>query len=285
MSFWRAISLFWKGAKPDQGLGLDRPVFVVGCCKSGTTLLSALMLQHPDLGPKHQLVQGEESPQEKANRLLNDDQFNVLAHEVEQKEVWDRYFPMQGVKLRMGIELRLLENPLRRQQQFELVRDLTSDLIEPRFFSKHPANLYRLHALRDMFPDARFIGIHRDGRDVIASWGRKGNRWRQFGGYAPAIEAFGTKWSDAVEHLEHYRESMDVHMCRYEELVQQPNRVLREVFEHCELSPQPAAGDLLDLRCQQGLWRSRVPAEFHSQVEAVTARMREKLGYSEPSEA
>lgn len=285
MSIWRAISQIWNRKHKEQGRGLDRPVFVVGCCKSGTTLLSSLMLQHPDLGPKHQLVQGEESPQEKASRLLNDDQFNVLAHEVEQKEIWDRYFPMQGVKLRMGIELRLLENPLTHPQQIELVRELTADLIEPRFFSKHPANLYRLHALRDMFPQARFVGIHRDGRDVIASWGRKGNRWRQFGGYASAIETFGTKWSDAVEHLERYRESFGVHLCRYEELVQQPDRVLREVFEFCELSPYPAVAEALELRCEQGLWRSRVPVEFHDQMEAVTAKMREKIGYSRVEDA
>jgi hypothetical protein len=285
MSFWRPINPFWKRRRYPKGWELDRPVFVVGCCKSGTTLLSSLMLQHPDLGPKHELVQGEESPQAKASRLLNDDQFNVLAHEVEQKEIWDRYFPMQGVKLRMGIELRLLENSLTRQQQVELVEALTADLVEPRFFSKHPANLYRLHPLREMFPDARFVGIHRDGRDVIASWGRKGNRWRQFGGYASAIETFGTKWSDAVEHLERYRESLGVHMCRYEELVQQPDRVLREVFEFCELSPQPAVGEALALRCEPDLWRSRVPVEFHPQVEAVTAKMREQLGYSQPDEA
>ena len=78
-------------------LGLDRPIFLVGCCKSGTTLLSSLLLQHKDLGPKHRLVRGEGSSQDKVQQLLEDHHFNTLAHEVEQKEIWDRFFPMQNV--------------------------------------------------------------------------------------------------------------------------------------------------------------------------------------------
>ena len=260
-------------------LGLDRPIFLVGCCKSGTTLLSSLLLQHPDLGPKHRLVRGEGSSQDKVQQLLEDHHFNTLAHEVEQKEIWDRFFPMQNVKLRMGLELRLLENPLTADQQRELVKRLTTELREPRFFSKHPANLYRLHALKAMFPDARFIAIHRDGRDVIASWGRKGNRWKQFGGFASAIETFGKKWSDAVEHLEEYRAAFQIEVCRYEDLVQAPTHELQRLLSACDLPACESITENLELRSTPSLWRSRIPTEYHDLTEQVTARMRTRLGY------
>ena len=130
-----------------------------------------------------------------------------------------------------------------------------------------------------MFPDARFIAIHRDGRDVIASWGRKGNRWKQFGGFASAIETFGKKWSDAVEHLEEYRAAFQIEVCRYEDLVQAPTHELQRLLSACDLPACESITENLELRSTPSLWRSRIPEEYHDLTEQVTAQMRTRLGY------
>jgi hypothetical protein len=60
---------------------------------------------------------------------------------------------------------------------------------------------FRIHVLRDLCPQAKIAAIHRDGRDVVSSWGRKQNRWEQFGGYEPAIKMMARRWNEAISAM------------------------------------------------------------------------------------
>ena len=243
-------------------------------------MLGMIFLHHAQLGPKSELTQQFSSAGSGTAALLNDQCFDRIAHEMESKSLWDRFFPMQEVSLRIGKELTLLQNPLAP----EAMRHLMTELAKPtapseRLFSKHPANCFRLHALREIFPTAKLIVIHRDGRDVIASWGRKGNRWHRFGGFEAAIETFARKWNETVDHVELYRDQLGVEVVRYEDLVREPIPVLRRLFQFCEIDESPDFVHRIALRQELGLWKSRVPNEFHPLLENLTARNRERLGY------
>ena len=95
-----------------------------------------------------------------------------------------------------------------------------------RWAEKTPEYTLILDFIDELFPDARYIHVIRDGRDVVASFRE---RW----GYLAAIRVARGVW---VRHVraardfgrrvarERYTE------IRYERLVAEPERVLRELF-------------------------------------------------------
>ena len=257
---------------------LDRPIFLVGCGKSGTSVLGALLSCHPDVGPEFQSEENVGAlPQDRLNALLRDELFGTLAAKMEQKAAWDRYLPIHSVPLRIGKELTLLRNPLSNSGKSRLVAALTTEFTQQRFFNKAPFNTFRIHVLRSLFPDAKLIAIHRDGRDVIASWGRKQNRWSRFGGPAKAIPIFAGKWNEAVDHIERYRRELDVKVVRYEELIDNPQRIVAALLEFCELDYDNELYDNLQLGNRVSLWQERIPASCHELVESLTQRNRKRV--------
>ena len=273
---WERMTRYWLLTRQQ----LDRPVFLVGCSKSGTTVLGLLFSYHPQVGPKNAHEKEYSNLQHFLNAILDDKVFGDVAHEMEEKSLWDQYFPIENCALRTGKELALYKNPLSPVRQREFVDQLTRRLHEPRYCSKQPFNTFRVHVLREMFPDAKIVAIHRDGRDVAASWGRKQNRWDKFGGYVSAIEIFARKWNEAVDHLEEHKEALDIYTVRYEDLVQAPWQQLTQVFEFCALDC-PAIYHGLELRRKVGLWRERIPWEYHDQIDRLTKKNRDRLGYVE----
>lgn len=258
---------------------LDRPIFLGGCAKSGTTMLGLIFLSHPQTGPKKFSDQQQLPSLHELPHLLHEEVFNVVAHEMEKKQTWDKYFPMDGVDLRIGKELTLLKNPLTPAESVAFVEEITADFVEPRFFSKHPATGFRVHVIRELFPDAKILMVHRDGRDVIASWGRKGNRWKRFGGHESAIRLFAKKWNDTVEHIERFREELGLITFRYEDIVADHETAIADLFQKCELDSNDELLKAIELRDAKSLWRERIPEEYHSLVNELTAGNRAVLGY------
>lgn len=249
---------------------LDRPIFLVGCGKSGTSVLGMLLLAHPQLGPKIAPTRDAVALQLQLNSMTNDVFFGPIATEMEQKHVWDPFFPVDGVDLRIGKELTLMHNPLSMKARSRLIAKLTKKFEQQRFFNKAPFNTFRVHVLRELFPTAKLIAIHRDGRDVVASWGRKQNRWQHFGGYKNAINVMSRKWTEAVNHIERYRDELDIKTLRHEELVSDPQEVLRNIMEFCELPYKPELYDDVELTCRTGIWRDQIPVEFHLLLKSLT---------------
>jgi len=262
-----------------QPAELDRPIFLVGCAKSGTSMLGAIFSMHPDIGPKSPHANKFESAQRFLNSLVDPHVHAVVAHEMEYKEVWDKYLPVENVSLRIGNGLILEENPLTTRQTRRLVGELTRDFHAARFFSKQPFNTFRVKFLRQVFPNCKIICIHRDGRDVVSSWGREQNRWELFGGFDAAIRTFSSKWNEAVEYVEDKKRELEIYTLRYEDLVSDPRQALQNIFEACELSYVPQIYDSLELACQVGLWKVRIPPEHHQLLGDLLDRNLTRLGY------
>jgi hypothetical protein len=261
---------------------LDKPIFLVGCSKSGTTLLGALFTFHPDVGPK---LPGDinrySSYQELLDEVLKDKDgfFIKTAYAIEQIHLWEKYFPFAQVKLNIGKELALYENPLTERQTRTFLRLLSRNFHDARFFTKQPWNTFRVHMLRQIFPDAKIIAIHRDGRDVVTSWGRYKDRWNDFGGYANAITTFSRKWSEAIDHIEVHKQELDIYTIRYEDLLRNHTEALRKLFAFCELPYPEGIYEQLTFTANDGKWKKLIPSEFHPHLQKQTAHNLERLGY------
>lgn len=114
------------------------PIFIIGCPRSGTTLLFRLLQRHVDVGTPggegHILWNTFQHPRERgwsSDRLLEDD-----------------------------IE------PRERKFFYAAIRRMTG---EGRFLDKTPRNCLRIPYLLELFPGARFVLLKRDGPPTVSS--------------------------------------------------------------------------------------------------------------------
>jgi len=260
---------------------LEKPIFLVGCGKSGTTMLGLMFSFHPAIGPQNSHFDKFESPQEFLDNVLKAEVHGKVAHEMEEKPLWDRYFPTQGVDLRIGKELIVYSNPLGRVKTAMLRKEMTENFQELRFFSKQPFNTFRIHVLRELFPDAKILAIHRDGRDVVSSWGKEVNRWDKLGGFEKGIPIFARKWNEAVSHIEEHKDELEIFTVRYEDIIENPQRSLKQIFDFCELEFSDAIYNDLRLANQCGKWKERIPEDFHPELNRLTRENLQRLGYAD----
>ncbi len=212
----------------------DRPIFVVGCARSGTTLLQSMIHAHPRLAmpPENRFV----IPVYKKRMALGDlrkrDGAELVADEV------GKY----GTRLkdlgltRARVRARMYESPPTVGSQVGSVLELYADRhTKRRWGDKRPNYIQFLPELMALFPDAQLVHIIRDGRDCAASlitmpW------WEH--GYARAV----CKWRDAIEAGNTAKSlgSDSYYEIRYEDLVAKPAKALGELCDYLDEDFNPA---------------------------------------------
>jgi len=86
---------------------LDRPIFLVGHARAGSTILPAMLLSHPDIGPKPAAVAdgGLREPTDDLTSLLNLNVHLRFTAKLEHKDVWFAPCGGKDVFTHMGREL------------------------------------------------------------------------------------------------------------------------------------------------------------------------------------
>jgi hypothetical protein len=275
------------------GAGATFPV-VLGCVRSGTTMLRALLDSHPDLAvpPEAYFVVPalEQRARYESGRGLDRDRLlaDVAA---------DRSFPDWRLGPDALAEVRATPMTTVPEALLALYGAYAHQHGKPRAGDKTPSHLLHVGLLADALPDARFVHIVRDGRDVVPS----------ILGMDFGPDRFATAvlfWSRRVERgltagaalgPARYRE------VRYEALVADPEAALRDLcpFLGLEYSPEmlryhERADELLDgLRDTghvQGVrrpptagvrdWRTALDPHQVQLFEALAGDLLDRLGYA-----
>jgi hypothetical protein len=201
--------------------------FVIGMTRSGTTLLRLMLDSHPDLTipPETHFIPDiiklyhEELPDPDAiaDVLVGSrrwDDFQIPA-EVMRKEL-EKLRPM----VRPEVPIRTFYRLYAKRQG------------KPRWGDKTPGYATKMRRINRVLPEARFIHMIRDGRDVALSLKEReadmtteqvARRWRH------RIN----RTRRAAKHIEGY---LEIH---YEDLVADPETTLRKICEHIELDYSP----------------------------------------------
>ena len=221
-----------------------RPIFIVGCPRSGTTLLQLMLHAH-----RHIAIPPE-------NRFLLElydqrQEFGDLRDPVNRRSLVRFIVSRRGSKLRdFGLDTRTVRRKLMRAASTVGTAGATvfsayaAQFGKRRWGDKRPSYIQRLDTIVRLFPDAQVIHIIRDGRDCVSSLKRM-PWWR--GG---SIKAIWT-WRNAVIAGERARIRLgpDAYAeVRYEDLVRDPAPQLRrlcdfldEPFDEAMLEPHRVA--------------------------------------------
>ena len=233
---------------------MDRPVFVIGCNRSGTTLLFSNLGEHPRVWTLYEEAQHVFYRHFPIDPELGDRVVAVPSPEVGQAIAEALYQKAHNKEVfrdgRFGrwIPRKLLQRPMNRLYKRPPIR-----LVE-----KTPANSLRIPFLSALFPDARFLFIVRRAEDVISSlmegwknWSGTGDgewtygRWHYL--VPPGwrswvdrplqeicafqwVEANGTAWEDLERHCPgRYL------LIRHEDAVARPSEIYSRVLDFCQL--------------------------------------------------
>jgi hypothetical protein len=197
------------------------PVFVVGVPRSGTTLLSAMLSAHPRIAisPETHFMRWAERHRDLD--LSRDEDLETFWSDYRAGEPFSR-LGIDGEEARARIDALIPRGY--REVFLTLVELATERTGKPRRGEKTPAHEEWVTTLLDWFPESRVIHVLRDPRAVLASLRRVS--WAR-----QPLAFYAWRWAGAVDRLHALSGEPRVRAVRYEDLVTEPARVLREICE------------------------------------------------------
>jgi hypothetical protein len=270
----------------------EEPFFVVGCPRSGTTLVRWMLREHPRLAvPPEAPWLVEFAPRrrrwskKRQERLLDE----ILRHHT------FAYWALTEEAARAAVARRQPSN------YAELVATLFEAHAErqgkPRWGNKTPENVLHIEFLDGLFPNAVFVHVIRDGREVAASLEEQG--WS-----SPGLVGKAHWWRDLVTAGRRAGQGLGpARYCeiRIEDLIADPQDVLQRVCAAIGESYTPRMleytrrGGELDSweesarRSHQHLgkpptpglrdWEAGVSADERDEVERICRPLLTELGY------
>ena len=195
----------------------DRPIFVVGAPRSGTTLMRSIIDAHPNIC----CPVWETGIFEKLATIVNGD---IKLHLEKSPN-----FPMKRSDLLQWCQ-RSVE---------DLMHCLVSEIGKPRWAEKTPAHVFHIDLIHEIFPQAQFIHMIRNGRDVVRSlqnmlFGPRDIRWST------------KRWIESVQAGRVSGEKLPKGQyleIRYEDLLRNPEQILKQL---CEFVREPWMPQMLD---------------------------------------
>ncbi|MFP4597331.1 MAG: sulfotransferase family protein [Persicimonas sp.] len=201
-------------------------VFIVGCPRSGTTLLQSLLAAHPEI---------VSFPESHFFNLLRSDGLTERLRDLTRSQMrahLEDYFAQMG-------HPKLAE----RARRFKLTErgyigafvdcldELARDAGASMWLEKTPSHLVRIPLIERHVPTARFIHIVRRGVDVVASLYKVTQDYPEAWGGARSIDTCINRWLTDVERTESHLDKPHHTLVQYERLLAEPERELARLCE------------------------------------------------------
>lgn len=239
---------------------VDRPVFITGLGRSGTTILGILLSLHKQVG------------------YLNEPK--ALWHVVDPRQDINGNYSNVDARFRMDATDATPAMGLRARRLFSRYLTLTGST---RVVDKYPELIFRVGYVRALLPDAKFVFITRSGADAVPSvvkwserlgvqsgdhtddwWGRNDIKWHYLREQLLlGNPEYGSVWPLATPDLDHAnRAALEWIVTMREGLAQEqryPDAVIRVAYETLLADP---AGELVRLQQQCSLEPDPLVAEY-----------------------
>lgn len=273
---------------------LHRPIFIVGCPRSGTTLVQCILSassQAFSLPETHFFAWvlpaiGSPAPDARVSvdqvRLARE-AFDSEAELTLPASFWS---DLEGQKnlTALGVFLAVVDH---------FRPDASADL---RAIEKTPRHVLHLDAIGTTFPDALFVDVVRDPIDVASSL--LGVPFES----SRSVLSYAQRWTESIQAARAYARNQPgrIKTIVYEQLVREPESSVRELCAFVDLAYEPAmleefgteaarnvgrgeswkrdvkSGVIMD---RKGVWRTRMTPGQAWLVAQTTYRQRRELGY------
>jgi hypothetical protein len=276
----------------------DRPVFVVGCGRSGTTVLYEVLCEHPELAWFSNW--SEQFPGRSSVALLH--RARRLGRPAKGSPVWSRWrpHPVEGYASWdhcTGLLPGGLDRPLAADDVTEAARARAVGIVgghvrfqgASRFVNKNTRNARRIPYLASVFPDACFVHVVRHPVEVARSlaevafwadlpiWWADGRTPRQLTGEGvdPLVLA-ARFWSRELEVVRRDRAGIPTDRfldVRYEALLDRPQPVLAGLSAAIEIDPSAAVSAAAAARLTRGRGPTARPELSRDALDAIWAEV------------
>lgn len=285
--------------------GRDPFVYVVGCPRSGTTLVQRILDAHPDLAVSRS-THWVTLPLRDGAWSLPDGR---ATPELAERVVGFRRFPKMDVEPGAVRRLAATAPPPRYEDFVRGVYALFADgRGKPLAGDKTPAYVRWIPALSDWFPTARFVHVIRDGRDVCLSLldPRNEKKRAQLAAFSTwgvdpvATAALRWEWDVRLGREAGIAVGPDRYLeLRYEALVEDPDAASRSLCAFLGLEVRPEMVRFHEGRSRPGEgrdakhswspvtpglrdWRRDMASGDRRRIEAVAGALLDELGYTRP---
>jgi hypothetical protein len=267
-----------------------RPIFIVGAPRSGTNIFYRTLAKHPDLAWISNITKKVPASLLLTRILM---MFRSDHRPTEGNNVWQNFIGDNDESLGRDDV-----TPATRKYLYKVVRNNLQLFDKHRFLNKCPGNSVRIEFLKEIFPDAIFIHIIRDGRAAAYSIMR--SRLKHDGSYwsvkppgwqdlleLPLVDACALQWKMIVESVlqaavklppEQYVE------VKYEDFVARPAAILKQVAEKCDLTWQEnLLHSITDgMEDRNFKWEAEMKDEDKQRLNELLGDFMKQLGYEAP---
>jgi Sulfotransferase family len=273
----------------------DRPIIVVGCPRSGTTMLQLMLHAHRDIAipPETRFVLTAYRERRSFGDFRDPARRRAFARWIVDRP--ESRFKDLGLPAEDIVERITAGPPTMGSALAIIFQQYAARFGKSRWGDKRPSYIQNLHVILRLFPDAQIINIVRDGRDCVASL--KEMSWHR-------LDIYGTiaVWARAVDEARRAARRLDADQwfeLRYEDLVADPQPWLTKMCEFLDVpydAAMTAPQELADVavpkfktwhkrthapvsteRVQS--WRQRLTAEELALCEAALGSRLESYGY------
>jgi hypothetical protein len=214
----------------------DRPVFVVGFPRSGTTLLRLMLHSHPRIAMPHEtgfLLEAYQERRRFGDLTVEANRRRLARFIVERKE---SRFHLLGLDGALVTERVVSAPPTLGSALAAVYTAYAERFGKPRWGDKRPSYVRWIDVVLKLFPDAQIINLVRDGRDPIASlldmpWNKR-DMYYWVAQWCAAV--------DAAARAEKRLPADSFCQVRYEDLVISPEPQLRRLCDFLGETYDPA---------------------------------------------
>lgn len=209
--------------KSNLEVRIEKPIFIFGCCNSGTTKLWQALKNHQYTSGLDIEGQDLDGLPDSMRHYLGKATFRLWAHP------------------RFKLCYYRTENDYDETERYVITELYKKYLkLEKRFITKSPADTLRARLIQEYFPDAYFIAIVRNGYAVSEGIVRKRKsdpERPQFEGLHTTIDEAAEQWFRAnIIISSHEKFLRKYKIIKYEDLVENPQDTLFSILKFCELS-------------------------------------------------
>ncbi len=249
------------------------PIFVIGCPRSGTTLLSELLgMTRWESPVETHFITKYAKRLHGYGDLKVFENFARLARDI----LKERPVMQWG----MEIDIRALFDGLPNHHYATICDQIVRQRKGKEWGDKTPHYILELELLASLFPDSKYIYIVRDGRDVALSLLRK--PWGPNNVYGCA--KYWAECNQETSALTSLRNKGQLFELRYEDLLDEPQKVIAQVFSFLgepALSEQQMAETCADIKAgNYNKWQKRMSPQEISLFETIAGDTLNRHGYA-----